>query len=255
RRLLQVARDALERALVLAQRTLEVAREQVPDDAQRQLRLLVDQRRRRGAGRALLDLLPELGQEVDVTLDVLRRGAFGCGTHDDRAIRQVQALQDVAQADALVLVEAPRDADALALRDVDDEARRERDLRRQPGALRLHGILDRLDEQFLAAADQVLDPLSVASTFELRTDDLVHVQEAVLLETDLDERRLHPREDVVDRALVDVAGDRAAIRPLEVHLGDPAVFEDRDPLLGHIDRHEQLSLGGGQWRAASWLAT
>ena len=65
--------------------------------------------------------------------------------------------------------------------------------RRQPRALRLHRVLDRLDEDRLAAADQVLDLAAVAAALELGADDLVDVEEAVLLEADLDERGLHAR--------------------------------------------------------------
>ena len=77
---------------------------------------------------------------------------------------------------------------------------------------------------------------------ELGADDLVDVEEAVLLEADLDERRLHPGQDVVDDAEVDVPGDRAALGPLEVDLGDAVVLEDRDALLADVDRDEELAL-------------
>ena len=85
---------------------------------------------------------------------------------------------------------------------------------------------------------------------ELRADDLVDVEEAVLLEADLDERGLHAGQDVVDAAEVDVAGDRAALRPLEVDLGDLAVLEDGDALLADVDGDEQLALRCGKRRAA-----
>src|SRR5207244_586329 len=68
------------------------------------------------------------------------------------------------------------------------------------------------------------------------------VEEAVLLEADLDERRLHPREHVVDRALVDVPGDRAALRALEVDLGDPVVLDHGDAALADVDRDDELAL-------------
>src|SRR4029077_18573594 len=74
------------------------------------------------------------------------------------------------------------------------------------------------------------------------------VEEAVLLETDLDERRLHAREHVVDDAEVDVPGDRAALGTLEVDLGDAVVLEDRDPLLAHVDGDDELPLRGGERR-------
>ena len=86
------------------------------------------------------------------------------------------------------------------MRDVDDEAAGQRDLGREPGALRLHRVLDRLDEDRLAALDQVLDLAGAAAALELGADDLVDVEEAVLLEADLDERGLHPGQHVVDRA-------------------------------------------------------
>ena len=121
-------------------------------------------------------------------------------------------LEDRLQAVALVVLEAPRDAEALAVRDVDDEAAGQRDLGREPRALRLHRVLDRLDEDLLAALDQILDLARALAALELGADDLVDVEEAVLLEADLDERGLHAGQHVVDDAEVDVAGDRAALR-------------------------------------------
>ena len=54
-----------------------------------------------------------------------------------------------------------------------------------------------------------------------------------------------PGQHVVDDAQVDVPGDRAALRPLEIHLGDPVVLEDRDALLADVDRDHKLALRGG----------
>src|SRR4029453_3590518 len=61
-------------------------------------------------------------------------------------------------------------------------------------------------------------------------------------EADLDERGLHPGEDVVDDALVDVPGDRALLGPLEVDLGDAVVLEHGDAALAGVDREEELAL-------------
>ena len=167
----------------------------------------------------------------------------------------LEPLEDVLQPRALGVLEAPRDTETLAVRDVDEEPAGQRDLGRQPGALRLHRILDGLDEQLLAARDQILDLLAVMPlALELGDDDLVDVEEPVLLEPDLDERRLHPGQHVVDDAEVDVPGDRAALGPLEVHLGDAVVLDHRDALLADVDRDQQLALGGGQRRAARRLA-
>ncbi len=78
----------------------------------------------------------------------------------------------------------------------------------------------------------------VALPLELRDDDLVHVEEAVLLEADLDERGLHAGKHVVDGAEIDVAGDRALLGPLEIDLGDLVVLEHGDALLADVDGDE-----------------
>ena len=122
RRLLQVADDPPVRALVVDLGALEVAREEVADDSQRQLGLLVDERRRLRGLRARLDRLPEPLEEDEVALDVLRRGALGGGADDDAAVLDVELLDDLLQTGALSVVEPPRDAEALALRDEDEEA-------------------------------------------------------------------------------------------------------------------------------------
>ena len=191
--------------------------------------------------RLRLDRLPDALEEDEVALDVVFARAFGGGADDQPALLDAQLLQDVLQPRALLVVEPARDAEALALRDEDDEAAGQRDLRRQPCALRLHRILDRLHEDRLALADQVLDLAAVAA-LDLGADDLVDVEEAVLLEADLDERGLHSGQDVVDLAEVDVAGDRAALGPLEVDLGDLVVLEHGDALLADVDRDDQLAL-------------
>ena len=149
----------------------------------------------------------------------------------------------------LAVLEPARDAEPLAVRDVDEEAPGQRDLGRQARALRLHRVLHRLHEDLLAALDQVGDLLPVPLALELGDDDLVDVEEAVLLEPDLDEGRLHAGQHVVDAAEVDVPGDRAALGPLEVDLGDAVVLEQRDALLADVDRDQELALRLRQRRA------
>ena len=168
-------------------------------------------------------------------------------------VRQLDRAQDVLQPRALVVLQPSRHADPLALRHVHDEAAGQRDLGRQAGALRLHRVLDRLHEDLLATGEEVLDAAAVPLPLQLRADDLVDVEEAVLLQADLDERRLHAGEDVVDDALVDVAGDRAAPGALEVDLGYSVVLEHGDGLLGDVHGDEELALCRGQRRPARRL--
>ena len=194
-------------------------------------------------------------EEEQVALDVLG-GCSLCGRADDHAaLRQLESLEDVAQADAFLLVEPAGHAYAFPLGDVHDEPAGKRDLGRQARTLCLHRVLDGLDEDLLATADQVLNALPVPAALELRAHDLVDVEEAVLLEPDLDEGRLHARQDVVDDAEVDVPGDRAALGTLEVDLSDTIVLEYRDALLGNADRDEQLALGGRERRSPGRLAS
>ncbi len=94
----------------------------------------------------------------------------------------------------------------------------------------------------------------VPFALELGDDDLVDVEEAVLLEADVDERGLHPGQHVVDGAQVDVPGDRAPVRALEVDLGDLVVLEDGDAALGDAGRDEQLALRGRERRPLGLLA-
>src|SRR4029078_13257701 len=102
--------------------------------------------------------------------------------------------------------------------------------------------------------DQILDLPRALASLQLRADDLVDVEELVLLEADLDERGLHARQDVVDDAEIDVAGDRAALGTLEVDLGDLAVLQHGDALLARVDRDHQLTLGPRQRGAPGWSA-
>src|SRR5262249_44328918 len=157
---------------------------------------------------------------------------------------------DLAQARPLVVLEPARDAEPLAVRNEDDEAAGQRDLGRETRALGLHRVLDGLDEDVLTAAEQVLDLAAARLALELGRDHLVDVEEAVLLEADLDEGGLHAGQDVVDGALVDVPCDRTALGPLEVGLGDLAVLEHGDALLAHVDGDEQLALRGRERRGA-----
>ena len=221
---------------------LEVAGEEVAHDAQRQLGLLVDERRRLRFLCLRLDRAPKTLQEVEVALDVVGRRAFGGGADDHAARLRRVLLEHGLQAVALVVLEPARHAEPFAVRDVDDEASGQRDLGGEPRALRLHRVLDGLDEHVLAPLDQILDLASALAALELGADDLVDIEEAVLLEADLDERCLHAGQDVVDDAEVDVARDRPALRPLEVDLGDLVVFEHGDALLARVDRDEQLAL-------------
>ena len=127
---------------------------------------------------------------------------------------------------ALGIVEPPRDADALAVRRVHHVAAGDRQIHRQPRPLGLQRVLDDLDNDLLAGLQHLGDLAAVppgaaapAGRLDARQHDLVDMQEAVLLEPDVDERGLESSEHVVDPALVDVADDRARSAALQIQLG------------------------------------
>ena len=175
---------------------------------------------------ALLEHLVELEQVLQLALEVGALGAVRRGADDRAAAAEVELLGLLAQAVALLVLEPARDADALAGRRVDHVAAGDRELHREPRALGLERVLDDLDDDLLARRQQIGDPRGRAGAapalhlLDARDDDLVDVQEAVLVEPDVDEGGLEPGQDVVDLALVDVADDRPAAATLEVDLGD-----------------------------------
>ena len=205
---------------------LELGREDVAHHAHRQIGLLEHHRRCLGLLDALLEYVVELLQVQQLAFEVLALGAVGGGPHDRPAAAEVELRDLLAQTVALLVLQAPRHADALARRGEDEVAARDGQLHREPGPLRLQRVLDDLDHDLLAGLEQVGDasaPAAAAAALgrlDARQHDLVDVQEAVLLEADVDEGGLQARQDVVDLALVYVADDRAIAASLYVELSD-----------------------------------
>ena len=205
----------------------------------------------------------QLVQVLHLVLEVGALGALRGGADDHPALADLEALGLLAQPLALLVVEPARHADALALGHVHEVAAGDRELHRQARALGLQRVLDRLDQDLLARLEQLGDALALAAGapaaghLHARDDHVIGVQEAVLLEPDVHERRLQAREDVVHLALVDVADDRARAAALYVELTDPPVavllvaaalsgggvalrFEDRDTCFATVCRDEYL---------------
>jgi hypothetical protein len=213
--------------LVVDDRTLEVGGEDVPHDADRQVGLLEDERRGAGFLDALLQHLAELEQVEHLPFQVGPHRALGRGADDRAAAPQVQFGGLAAQPLTFLVVKSPGDADPLAVGRVHHVAPGDREVHRQPRTLGLQRVLDDLDDNLLAGLEQVGDvapvlglPAPAARRLDAGQHDLVDVQEAVLLQADVDERSLQAGEDVVDAPLVDVADDRSRTPALEVDLGD-----------------------------------
>ncbi len=146
----------------------------------------------------------------------------------------------------------------------DDVAPGDRDVAREPGALGAHGLLGDLDHDLLALLEDVLDVDVVAPTpgvvvpvparrrrpvldlvlgergdVVLKVVEVGDVQEARLLLSDVDERRLHPREHAQHASLVDVTHDPTFALSLDVELADDPVFHERDSRLGARGVYDQ----------------
>ena len=254
--------------LVVHDRLLELAREDVARHPHRQVGLLEDHLRRLRLLGALLEHVVELVEVLDLALEVLARGALGRGADDHAALAEVDLLRGPAQAVALLVVQPPRHADALALGHVHEVAPGDRELHRQARALGLQRVLDRLHQDLLVRLEELRDPLALAAAtpaaaasrdLDAREDHVVRVQEAVLVDSDVHEGGLEAGEDVVDLALVDVPDDRAIALALYVELCNAPVglrllllpltagggtlrFQDRDSCFAPVHRDEQLLL-------------
>jgi len=93
---------------------LEVGREDVADHADGEIRLLEDERGRLGLGDALGQHLAELEQVDELALEIGALGALSGGADDRAGTLELQLRRLLAQPLALLLVQAPGHADALA---------------------------------------------------------------------------------------------------------------------------------------------
>src|SRR5439155_10767413 len=242
---------------------VHLGREEITHDAEDEVAFLVQDGRRLPVLVPGLDLRPEAGEELDVGGELRLALALGVRAEDEPARREREAPKRRAQAVALLLVADPTgNADVAGLRYVDDVPARQRDERRDAGALRAEGLLRDLHEDLLPLAEQVLDR-DVRLAVALRLLD-VHgigvreagaavlvgarqhgarvvaevgrvvagVEEGVLVEPDIDERRLHARQHVRHDALVHATHDRTVTVPLDVELGEEITLLDPDARLG-----------------------
>ena len=198
--------------------------------------LLVDEPRRLDRLGLLLEARPEPGEIAQVALQVLEAVTLGDGAHDEAGVLRLELLGDVAQPVAFGLPQAPGDAHAAAAGHVHEVAPGQGDLGAQPGALAAHRVLGDLHEHLLAVLEGVAD--APGALLAVRRQHLVHVQEAVLLEAEVDEGRVDAGEHVVDLALVDVAQVGLLVGALDVDLGEAAVLDQRDAQLAAVVGHE-----------------
>ena len=90
----------------------------------------------------------------------------------------------------------PRDAHELGERHEHEEPAGQRHVGRDAGALRAHRVLEDLHDDLLARLTAAAISRDAALHDVVSVDDLVDVEEGVLLQPDVDEGRLHARQDV-----------------------------------------------------------
>ena len=198
---------------------------------QHEVGLLVEQLRRLRRAGQRRDLLPLVPQPADVALELVAGRALGRGAHDEPGVGRADAVEHLAQALALVVGEALRDAVGVGLaRHHHHEAAGEAHLLGEAGALVRDRVLGDLHDDHLAVLEQPLDlRLAAALDVGLVERDVAAVEHAVLGRADVDERRLHAGQHVLHLAEVDVAVDRlvAGGRRQRV-LDQAAALEHRD---------------------------
>ena len=150
-----------------------------------------------------------------------------------------------------------------------------RDLRGDARALRGDRLLADLDEQLLAALQDILDRRRVAlvalelaeallavvvvvvAVAVVRIDEIGRVEEGTLLGADVDERGLKAGKHCVYLAEVDVADHPAGVGTVDEELNELVVLEDGDPRFarGRVDQdlsfHQWTAPGGASGDSAA----
>ena len=186
--------------------------ELLADDPHGHVGLAVEQRRRRRPCLASgVDLLPLAEQPGDVALDLLGGDALGRGAHDEAVLGRLDLVED-RRAGACARRRAGawrcRRCVLLGMSTTNRPGSDTSWVRRAPlgpigflvtwQRMRLAGLEDLLDAR--AARPRSLDVLGVVL-------DVAPVEHGVLGRADVDERRLHAGQHVLDLAEVDVAVD------------------------------------------------
>jgi hypothetical protein len=227
--LVEVAADLVVEVLVVDDAAFELRTEVVADHLHDQRRFLVDRRQRLGIGGRLFDPRPLGEQPLDVGGDLLLGRALGCGADDDAVLGRLDLLHDPTEPVSLAVGELAGDAEQVGVRGEHHVAAGEREVHRQPGTLGAHRILGDLHEHLLAGLERVLDALRLALLeVQLVVEHLAGVEHAVAALPDVEERRFHPRQHVLDPRHVDVADEGHVLLAGDVVLDDGAVLQHRD---------------------------
>ena len=190
--------------------------------------------------------MPHANEHAEVRDQFGFAHARGRGPHDGRHAFGTDALHHALEPVAFLRrFDLARHARILAGRHQNQVASRQRDVRRDAGALEAARLLDDLDENVVAALDFLADreaamalrDLDVADVERLLVD-VVDVQEGVAPQPDIDEGRAHSGQHVLNFSLVDRADD--FLFALDVEFGEIAVLQNGDPVFPRVARDQNL---------------
>ena len=210
--------------------------ELLADDPHGELGLAVQQRRRLGLGGLGGDRFPLLEQQPHVGAQLLLGGVLGGGAHDEAVLGRLHPVEDRSQPLAHVVGQALGDPVRLRVGDQHHVAARQRHLLGEPCPLGADRVLRHLADDQLAGAQDLLDPRVRLLDVLGVVLHVAAVEHGVLRRGDVDERRLHAGQHVLDPPDVDVAVDLADVvgGPRHVVLDEVAALQHGD--LGHA-RH------------------
>ena len=194
-----------------------------------------------------LHVFPEPLEVGQVALELELAAVHPRGADDEpEALGELELVEDVAHGAALLLVlDLAGDAHAVHLGHHHQEASGDGEVAGEGGALGSHALLEHLDDHLVAEPEALLDGGALAPgrlapdalggvvvlAGEVAGVDIGDVEEAVVLDAEIDERRLDGGLDVGDDADVDVADAADAGGPLGVELLEAAVLDYGDPAL------------------------
>ena len=191
---LQIGDDAVVDLAGVGDHLLELpAGEEVPDHPNGQLGLLVEHARRLALLRALRDCLPLGLQAREVRLEVLGVRVLSRGANDHAVPRGADLLQDVLESRALLVGQAPADAEHVGVRDEHQVPAGEADLLGESRALAPQRVLRHLNHHVLTRAEHLLDAGRLALDL-LVVGDLACVQDGVAAAAHVDERAVPHRQ-------------------------------------------------------------
>ncbi len=241
------ALDALEDLLVVRDDSLRLVTGEIPDDAERQVVLRVENRGRNLLGVALLDCGPDRREVADIGLEVGFAHTVTRCANDESEILGTQAFDDFTQAPPLsVRTDTAAHTHSARPGGQHEMAAGDRQARGDASPFRSDRLLGDLDDDLLTLAQDGVDPrggrsaspatgVSPASTraglalglarFENALEVVSDVQEGGLVEADVDKGGLHAGEHAAHLSLHDVPDDALVSLAFDVEFGELAVLQ------------------------------